>query len=625
MTDNGLKFSETRFVKVFFPLKVKTTMIAFEPFRLVNSTKLKKYLEDRKIFTEEQRTILDHIIGDGGTVLFENEQLIDIFTRNGLATVHISETGKDINPKTFYWVPYTYSKEIDPTAFLNFFYHEKGSFYGLRANGFSNQIKASCYDRDTKELDVESSTELYQELNEEDSYESAGFDVLNDLTFKSSKVTLAKILISLLPEIGMRHIVELSDFVKSEMLSKKSASEISENIFELKGELITFFYNSKNYLYPQEGTLGGSCMKNDGNTEQIRFYANNPTNVSLLTYIENKKLLARAVLWKDVRGFYCVDRIYCSSTKYGTLLAAYCKSNEMRTIHHCTGTDYGIPHTHDCVVALDDFELKNSVYPYLDSIGFIDVVNKYISPVMECLRDYLDSKSKDYIIKSINRGGAIGSRYCGETIYFRKSETRKLKYLKTREGKEICDQLSQYALVRKPVLSLIPKANVVTINSQERVDSSWCSDTLIRKYNSIRPTLLFTKSDGPKAKYTVRLYDKQFLVYSTYHRFYIRKIDSEYIPFLKTYVIKFIVSSKEFQCHLHTMKLRKLYGGKLVRITNDGIQEIKDQISLLPFKESLMDIRKSRVYNISVRNILDDGVKIKGIIVPYKHLRFVRK
>jgi hypothetical protein len=152
----------------------------------------------------------------------------------------------------------------------------------------------------------------------------------------------------------------------------------------------------------------------------------------------------------------------------------------------------------------------------------------------------------------------------------------------------------------------------------------WCENTLIKKYNSIRPTLVLSKDPNIQSRYILKFYDKQYVIYSTYHKLYILKTDSQYVPVIKTYVLKDIISSSTFQAYLKVSKLRKLYGGKLVKITPDYLRSLKEQINKLPFKESLMDLRQSRVYNISAKNILWNGVRIKGILIPYKQLRFVK-
>jgi hypothetical protein len=71
--------------------------------------------------------------------------------------------------------------------------------------------------------------------------------------------------------------------------------------------------------------------------------------------------------------------------------------------------------------------------------------------------------------------------------------------------------------------------------------------------------------------------------------------------------------------------LRKKYSNKLIKICPETIESLKAQIKLLPFKESLIDVRKSRIYNVSTKNISLEGIKIKGILFPFKQLRFVKK
>ena len=430
-----VKLEDTRFVNDFYPFNEASELtIAFNPMKLINSSSLRKFCDAHKDITEQQVILLDYMFGNSSSIedTFEHEENIgeenyvpemNWFHRSAMASIKISETGKVDTPTTFYWVRVPSDKQSIPVA-LNFIFHLNGNFYGLQPTSFVSQLRSTTYNKETRNYDEELLTKMFDNFNKDDYYEY-GYDILNDMTYKCSKSSLAKVLIAILPQLKMEQIVELSDFISTEMLASKSAAEVGENIFEMKGELITYFYNVKNYYYPKEGSLGNSCMRYDNTTEQIRFYANNPDHVALLSYIENKKLLARAVLWEAVDGKKYVDRIYCSSSKYGTKIAGYCKQKGYKTIHYTTSLEYGLEMSKDCVTKLNTFELKNSHYPYLDSMTYIDVINNLLCPESSPISKYCSGLGKDYIIKNINRNG-----YGDNDLYFRRNSEKSLKYLK---------------------------------------------------------------------------------------------------------------------------------------------------------------------------------------------------
>lgn len=620
---NKIRFRDTTFVKYFFPTpESKSVSIAFEPCSLVSHSNLLDYL-NRKSFTEEQKQLLCYMFSDGDSpnVTLDVADDKTIFESNGMVPMLISPTGKSSDRKSMYWINQKLLTKVESDhSFYNFVYYNKDSFYGISVISFSSQLKSTCFDQNTKKINNETTNALYDALSDAEAGEEAGFNLLNDISFKSNSISLSKVLMSVLSGINTRDLIEMSDFLKSEIIAKKGAEKDAKNIMELKGDLITFFYNSKNYRHCSEGTLGNSCMRGDGATEKIKFYANNPSHVSLLVYIEDKKLLARSILWEGVDGNKYTDRIYCSSSNYGAKLAAYCKSRNIKTVHYSTSCEYGIPQSEECYVKLDSFEIKGSEYPYLDSMHYVDIISYIACPSSTKLSNYLSEKGQPFLIKALSQTGPVHGTYDRSFVLFHKNNNKDLKFLRTGEGESLNGNLSGYALIKKPTLSIAPKTSIITINEKEKWDYRYCERVLIDRYNSIRPVLIY-KND----RYIIRLYDKQFVTYSTFHKIHILIEDAVYIPLLNSFVLKSIVDTREFQDTLYMRKLRKMYGGKLVRISEEKLKDLKEQVKELPFKESLLDMRKSRVYNISVENILKEGVRIKGITIPYKHLRFVRK
>jgi hypothetical protein len=79
----------------------------------------------------------------------------------------------------------------------------------------------------------------------------------------------------------------------------KSSNIDNSKKFELvSGPIIKKYYDWKSYA-DNKGTLGGSCMKDEGCQTYFKIYTKNPEYCQLLVYLdENGKVLGRALLWK---------------------------------------------------------------------------------------------------------------------------------------------------------------------------------------------------------------------------------------------------------------------------------------------------------------------------------------
>lgn len=618
---DNLDITDTSIMNYFYPYKDKLkTNICYTPTKLIKHENLERYLN----------TFNDVVKKDGevkNTPLkqYEKDILLKFLSDNPVESsesiqikVLITPTGVEIN--NFLIHEYTSNNELDADNVYNFITFKNGSFYSIRSQGFRSRLKSIALNS-SKKIDREVLKTLIKEVynsTDKKNWE----DTLNNVAFKCIKTTISKILIGLLPNMSMPGITTLSDFIHSETIANSTKIQKDLNIIELKGDLIPFFYNHKNYMFESDGNLGFSCMKHDSNTEQIKFYANNPTNVSLLAYIEDKKLLARGVLWYDVRGKVYIDRIYSAKERYAIKLVAYCKQHNIATIYKTTADDYGMPHSRDCVIKLDTYGMSLNNYPYLDSMCAIDLINGYLSTDISILKNYFLTINEDFLIKNINRNGTY-NRSFSEEIHLRKDSNKlNLEYLKNSRGEEIKNGLNNYCLISKPKISLCQKKDTVRVNSNEYISKEYCEYILIKKYNSLKPTLI--QNPNNLVEYTIEFYDKKYVVFSEYHKIYIPVKDSIYINELNTYVLTKVYKSESFINTLKLLKLKKMYCGKLVRLTNEGLINLRNQIKLLSHSESLMDIRKSRVYSVNPKNILINGIRIKNIIIPFKHLRFVK-
>lgn len=156
---------------------------------------------------------------------------------------------------------------------------------------------------------------------------------------------------------------------------KMTRADVDSKIEVVKGNDISFWYNSENYQSTM-GKLGGSCMSNSEAAENyLDIYTTNTNKVSLLI-LKNKenKLVGRALLWKLDDGRLFMDRIYTASDSDDNIFVNYAIENEY--IYRNTPAG-GYIYLHKgkeidpgtLTVKLDDYDFDN--YPYLDTLRFL--------------------------------------------------------------------------------------------------------------------------------------------------------------------------------------------------------------------------------------------------------------
>lgn len=106
---------------------------------------------------------------------------------------------------------------------------------------------------------------------------------------------------------------DFEDFVNA---YKASKVDTSKEFKLVNGEDIHKYYQMKNY-FSSHGTLGGSCMADEGKGT-FRVYTENPKKVQLLILIDNNdKIHGRALVWKlkesPCEAKYFMDRVYTNS------------------------------------------------------------------------------------------------------------------------------------------------------------------------------------------------------------------------------------------------------------------------------------------------------------------------
>lgn len=115
-------------------------------------------------------------------------------------------------------------------------------------------------------------------------------------------------------ENGDTGIGDISDKDIEKFVNAYKASKVTKIKFKLvKGDEIAEYYNEGKY-YSQAGTLGGSCMKDEGE-DYFELYTKNTRKVRLLIYVDdNDVIYGRAIVWKlsksPCEAQYFMDRVY---------------------------------------------------------------------------------------------------------------------------------------------------------------------------------------------------------------------------------------------------------------------------------------------------------------------------
>jgi len=159
----------------------------------------------------------------------------------------------------------------------------------------------------------------------------------------------------------------------------------SKMIVQVNGEKIREYYDCKNY-FKDQGTLGGSCMKDSSKMNQLDIYVENPEKVSMLAlYPEDirDKIIGRAILWKldkvdgeKVKDKYFMDRVYTASDSDEFMYIEYAKANGYYYKSVQTyGAGYDIIHPDGTIEKTElEVELKpksyGRSYPYMDTMQF---------------------------------------------------------------------------------------------------------------------------------------------------------------------------------------------------------------------------------------------------------------
>ena len=189
--------------------------------------------------------------------------------------------------------------------------------------------------------------------------------------------------------------------------------------FELvSGNDVKYWYNEKNYGYPKQGPLYGSCMRYSSCSGYLEFYSDNSDKVSLLILkdpTDDTKIIGRAIVWKinkldgedleEPRFF--MDRIYYTNEYIIDIFKNHAKENgwlykfkqNMNEDETFIDSVNGEEHTNMVVDGLSDPGVGH--YPYMDTMKYFDHGNGVISNDTDFVDDYYTFTDTD--------GGAEGA------------------------------------------------------------------------------------------------------------------------------------------------------------------------------------------------------------------------
>jgi hypothetical protein len=179
---------------------------------------------------------------------------------------------------------------------------------------------------------------------------------------------------------------DLEDFVNMFKASTNSGLE-----FKLvKGDDIAKYYKEENYFSRHHGTLGNSCMKEEGK-KTFKIYTENEKKVKLLILIDGGgKIHGRAIVWKlkqsPCESKFMMDRVYTNKDSDVIKFKKFADENDwMYKKFNTSYTNQGVQFVYKgsdvngvLTVKLDgDF----STYPYIDTMAFLSKEKDELSNV----------------------------------------------------------------------------------------------------------------------------------------------------------------------------------------------------------------------------------------------------
>jgi hypothetical protein len=217
---------------------------------------------------------------------------------------------------------------------------------------------------------------------------------------------------------------DFEDFVNA---YKASKVDTSKEFKLVNGEDIHKYYQMKNY-FSSHGSLGGSCMADEGKST-FRVYTENPKKVQLLILIDsNDKIHGRALVWKlkesPCEAKYFMDRVYTNSDSDVIKFKNFAEEKGfLYKLKNNSHVDDNIKFMYKSKSLLGEVKVKLDGdfknYPFIDTMCFLSKKLGDLSniPSRDCY--FLHSISGDCDVCSTCNGdvlidGNIGDQFCND-------------------------------------------------------------------------------------------------------------------------------------------------------------------------------------------------------------------
>lgn len=185
----------------------------------------------------------------------------------------------------------------------------------------------------------------------------------------------------------------------------KATSVNNEIKFKLvSGNKIADYYKEEKY-FSKYGTLGTSCMRNEGK-KVFKLYTKNPDKVKLLIYVDdNDEIHGRAVVWKldksPCDAQYFMDRIYTNRTSDEIKFKNYAREKGWmykKLVSYQLSTNVNFIYNGESVNGEIQVELNGNFnkYPFVDTLCFLNDSDDLVSNIPSRGNTMLHSTDGDY-------------------------------------------------------------------------------------------------------------------------------------------------------------------------------------------------------------------------------------
>ena len=402
-----------------------------------------------------------------------------------------------------------------------------------------------------------------------------------------------------------------------------------DQIEEIPGEQIPYFYNGKNYgeyIRGVGGQLHNSCMRYDECDHKINFYSKNADVVRMLIKKDEtgKRIMARAILWKSISGQTLIDRIYFTSEQDRRDMEAYGFYKKYIGIYKTGVASKNEEQKREGKLVVKVNLDATTDFPYFDSMRAMDTLNGLFASEFTELIEYCKLNKLTSALTPIPVSVERSTVHDVEGIIELYQNGEKLKMddnlILDINGKPIKGRLGNYVFVNFPKKGLTLRENVLKVFGfqypiPKNILSSWVS-----KYNNLK-TYKYLDENG---KLQQGVTDKQFLIYSHTIKNYILRAESYFNYKNNSYFFSGEHGKKLLYKIRKTAAIKKAYAFKLVHLSEEGFVSLKEELSALSLKIDIQSVRPSRKFYIAPSNISIDYVLLKGIPVKYKYLQKIK-